>query len=780
VADYNAPMNRHLRPFGLLLATTIGFALQLSIAGCGPSDPLDAIKQAQAEGRIEETVEPLRELIDERPGDAEVLFIYGRTLSSTGRAGLGEWSLREAMRDPDWMMSAGMQLALDSARAANYDSAISVATEMLEADPDSIPALTIRASSYAHSRMHNEEALADANRVLELDPENLEIMEAKILALLGLERVEEVGAAMEELGRKVDRNELGSSVAGWHCATTAIFAEESGDIPLADSRWVNCLEGNSSDPEMVLKAVRFYDGQGRFDRSEEIFRVALEANPNSRPIRVRLASRLRESQRVEEAESMLRAATESENISIAAASWMDLAKHFQSVERFADAAVAVGEAFALAESIESPDASMLLEYADALLIAGRYDESLALADRMVHEPHEQMIRARVAQERGNFKVALEHFARAFALWPDNPFARYYGALAAEALGNFDLALEQYKYSVRIAPGATDARIRAAKIYRAELRPGLAIQILRIKAHEEALEPEGEILSFELWALTNRARDLEVSLSKIRDAAPTYIGEALASVAKGIRFRADSAAAVASLNRAGGIDPEDLNYAEAIRALVEYGHESGELDGVSELMAKAQAAHPDAATLKEIAARDLELAGGSDDDVRAAFKSVLEVEPDNARALSGLGRLATKAGDHEEALAWFGQAASTSESETAASIDAARALLALGRASEAVERLVAVIEVVPFHAVASGLVVDQRLANGNSDETTLDYAMRAVRFGRTVEDLERLAKVFAARGDSEQADSTKERANDLRESQKATESQVETEGASLAS
>jgi tetratricopeptide (TPR) repeat protein len=759
---------------------TIVFALQLSTSGCGPSDPLDAIKQAQAEGRMEQTIEPLRELIDERPGDAEVLFIYGRTLSATGRAGLGEWSLREAMRDPDWMMSAGMQLALDSARAANYEFAISVATEMLEAVPESIPVLTIRASAYAHSRMHNEEALADANRVLELDPDNFEIMEAKILALLGLERLDEVGAAMEEMGRKVDSNELGSGVTAWHCATTAIFAEESGDIPLAEARWVNCLEGNPSDPEMVLKAVRFYDGQGRFDRSEEIYRVAYEEKPNNRMVRVRLASRLRESERAEEAEAILNAATDSEDISLAAAAWLDLAKHLQAVERFPDAAVAVGEAFALAESVGVPDASLLLEYADALLIAGRYDESLALADSMTHEPHEEMIRARVAQEQGNLKVALEHFGRAFLLWPDNPFARYYGALAAEAMGNFDLALEQYKYSVRIAPGATDSRTRAAKIHRAELRPGLAIQILRIKAHEHALEPEGEILSFELWAMTNRSRDLEASLAKIRSGAPTYIGEALASVAKGIRSKKGSAAAVASLNRAGGIDPEDLNYADAIRALVEYGHESGGLDGVPEIIAKAQAAHPDAATLREIAARDLELGGGSDDDVRAAFNDVLEIDPDNARALSGLGRLATKAGDHEEALASYSRAASTSESETAASIDAARALLALGRASEAVERLVAVIEVVPFHAMASGLLADQRLANGNSDEMTLDYAMRAVRFGHTVEDLDRLANVFTARGDSEQAAATTERANDLREGQKAGDSQSETEDESVAS
>ena len=47
-------------------------------------------------------------------------------------------------------------------------------------------------------------------------------------------------------------------------------------------------------------------------------------------------------------------------------------------------------------------------------------------------------------------------------------------------------------------------------------------------------------------------------------------------------------------------------------------------------------------------------------------------------------------------------------------------------------------------------------------------------------LDRLAKVFTARGDSEQAGATTERANDLREAQKAGESQSETEDESVAS
>ena len=759
LADYNAPMIRLNRPSTLVLATPFVLLLQLVIVGCGPSDPLEAIKQAQAEGRLAETLEPLRELLDERPGDPEVLFLYGRTLSAMGKAGLAEWSLREAMRDPDWTAAAGMQLAMDSARGANFEAAIEVASIILESEPDNIEALTIRASSYTHSRMYHEEALADAERVLELDPENLEIMEPKILALIGLERFDEVGVAMEELGRKIDESELGGGVSAWHCATTAIFAQDSGDTALADTRWVNCLESYPSDPEVVAKGVRFYDSQGRYDRSAEILQTALKEDPLGRSFRVNLSGRLRASGQVEEAESLLLTATESERPEISSAAWLDLAKHYQAVEDYPAAADSVGKAFEIVESVSQPDSAMLLEYADALLIAGRFDESLAIADRMTHEPHEQMIRARIAQEQRDYAAALEYFEKAFRLWPDNPFARYYAAMAAESIGDFDLAIEQYRYSVRISAGATDSRTRAARIYQAEDRPGLAIQILRIKAQDDPLEPPAEILSLELWAITNRAAELEASLKKIRAAAPTYVGEALASVAKGIRHRAGASAAVSSLVRAGNIDIADLNHADALRALVQYAHESGELKGVSEKVDAALAANPDAGRVREIVAYHLELAGAPDDEVRAAFNATLEVDPENVRALAGIARLALKSGNHEEALTYFDRANAEAPTDMGLAVSAVRSMLALGQDAEAEVRLGSIVEAESFNAEASGLLAEIRLARGETDERTLDLSKRAARFGRGAADFALLARVHTARGESEQARKATERAQE---------------------
>ncbi|MFT5443376.1 MAG: tetratricopeptide (TPR) repeat protein, partial [Myxococcota bacterium] len=234
------------------------------LQACSPSDPLEEIRQEQARGQLEPSIEKLRVLLAERQGDAELLYLYGQTLSLSGRAGLAEWALREAMRDPEWLVPAGMQLATDLARSRNFEMAIEIATAVLEAEPDSIDALLIRASANAHSRMFYEEALADVARVLELEPDNIDVMEPQILSLLALDRIDEVATAMDELGRKIDENDSEGGAPAWHCATTAIFADESGDLELAKTRWANCLESHPSNNEVVLKSLPFYDKLGQF------------------------------------------------------------------------------------------------------------------------------------------------------------------------------------------------------------------------------------------------------------------------------------------------------------------------------------------------------------------------------------------------------------------------------------------------------------------------------------------------------------------------------------
>ena len=61
--------------------------------------------------------------------------------------------------------------------------------EVLEAEPDNVQALVMRANARILTRRQYEEALIDADRVLELDPDNLPVLPFRAVALLGLVRV---------------------------------------------------------------------------------------------------------------------------------------------------------------------------------------------------------------------------------------------------------------------------------------------------------------------------------------------------------------------------------------------------------------------------------------------------------------------------------------------------------------------------------------------------------------------------------------------------------------
>ena len=147
----------------------------------------------------------------------------------------------------------------------------------------------------------------------------------------------------------------------------------------------------------------------------------------------------------------------------------------------------------------------------------------------------EVIRARVAQERSQPAEALEHFDETFRLWPDNPWARYHSALAAETLGDFDRASDDYRYAIRISPGATDARVRLARIHQAEGRPRDALHMLLIRADAGMpLDDEGQLLAMELWARAGMDEQLRIGLAKVKASRPEDLGRVAARASEGLR------------------------------------------------------------------------------------------------------------------------------------------------------------------------------------------------------------------------------------------------------
>ena len=740
-----------------------------ALTGCNPADPLEGIRQQQEDGDFEGSIEPLRKLLATRPDDPEVNYLYGRALSFS-QPHLAVWSLRKAMEDPAWLVPAGSQLAFLSLAGLDFNEVYKITGRILERDPENVQVLLMRANAYAHSKQNPELAIADAKRILEINPDTIEAYEPMILGLLGLGKLDEASEALAEAGRRLVELGRDEGVVAWHCATTAAFEQESGDLEKVRKTWLACLDAHPTDQDVVSSAMKFYDAQKEPDRSLEIVRAALAGAPSSRYFRATLAQRLVAKGDTAGAEAVLQEATASKDPDTAAAAWMDLGKFRQALGEYDAAADALERSVELVQEAGSATPQTLFEYADALVLADRLDRALEVAEDLPVPAHGHLIRGRVAQKRRDPARALAEFDEALELWPDNPWARYYTALVAEELGEFQRALEEYRNSVRIEPGATDARTRGAALLLAEGNPNGALIMLQTAIGEAPLEIEGQLLGMRVSGQLGNTTGVADFLAMVESNHPARVGQALAEAADGLARTSGPAVALSMLATAPGLDFNQPRYAAALRAVVRYSHQAGETSATRSAFEKILASDPDSSAFQDIRGLNLELSGAPHDAVRAAYTRALELAPGNPYALAGLGRLVAGE-DPAAALGFFDRAAAADPLDPAPKLAAAKALVASGKLAEAEQRLDALLLEHPFEAEAAAERARLDLERGVATPQTLERARRAVRFGGGVDALELLSRVHTKRDEPELAARALEAARALRESKASDEAKV---------
>jgi tetratricopeptide (TPR) repeat protein len=749
-------------------ALVLALVAALAWGACEKRDRLAEARAMQESGDLYGSLEPLRALIAERPDDPEVHFLYGGALSALGHVSQGEFSLEKAMEDPKWRVAAGVQLALGALRTADYRRAIEMAGRVLESEPDHVGALLLRAEARARDHKDIELALADADRAIELEPDRLDAQKPRILALLALDRIQEAEKAIADLGEQLEEGESGGELAGWHCATEAVFTEEKAiyekdehAAARAEKLWKDCLDRFPADPDVVDHAIEYYDRSGDRERSAAVLRAALAVEPTADGYRPLLANRLREAGKPEEAEAVLREAADDEDPYRATIAGLELAEHYQALGDYAKSLSAADRAMERARELGPPVPQVLFEYADSLLLADQLDRAEAVAKEMTVAAHRELVLARVAQERGDYRRARSHYDEAFRLWPDNGDARFTAAVAAEASGDFTRAIEQYRYAIRIRSDDTEARSRLARLHLAEGKPALALEMLE----GPVLPPDSEA---DLLALRLRVQQGEISGKGVKATLaarpadkPAAIARALASVAQGLSARGDAAGGLRLLREQKRVSLREPDAAPALRALVAIAREAGQPGAVLPLVREAVAAHPDAATSHELLGRGLEAVGAPRDEVRAAYARALELDEKNTGALLGLGRLALER-DPNEALALFDRAAAADPGDAEGVLGGARALVAAGRSQDAEARLAAALPKHPLAGALAAELVDVRTARGEYSDQTLALARRVVRLGGSAEAWERLSRVHAGRGDAEKAAEALAKARERRE------------------
>lgn len=751
-ASKRIPNTAILRSFCLLLAFSV------ALSGCTEADPREEALNLQARGKYEESLEPLRKLLEERTDDSEINYLYGRALTAIGQPSLAEWSLRKAAQDPEWLTPAGTQIALGALRSGNHDNAIQMCLQVLEVDPDNIDVMLILSQSYAQSRMNYEKSLEYADRILELEPDNAEAMEPRIVSLIGQLKIDEAAAAIEKLGEMIEADDSTSdSVRSWHCTTTALFADESNEKELAEERWETCLESFPGQPKVVEGSMRFFDAKGDTTRGQEILRAAIEVEPSSLDFRRRLALRYSYAGELDKAEAVLIEGAEISTPQFKPIAWQILAKHYQDAGQHEKAASAMKSAVEASRALGPVDPQLVFDYADALILQMDLDAALAVAEEMTIVPHQEMIRARVAQERGDHIAALDHYEQAFLLWPDNPWARYFAARSAEATGQFERAIELYRYAIRLQSDATDARVRLARLYVAEGNVAEAMATLQLNQLTMPLNMDGELLSIELFALSGQQKPLTDSIEKFSLLGKNAFGRALAAMGRGarVRFGAEVAAQILERYGATGLEVQDPDRPDALRGLIELKYEAGEIAEVEPAVRAVVAAQPESAALHAVLARWLELSGAPEAERRAALDRALELDPENPAALGGMGRLLLPT-DPEAALGYFDRAAAADPEDAADPLAAARILIASGQTQEAAKRLAKLLEDHAFEDEAALELVELQLAAGTATTETEALARRAVRFGGGLSALETLGRVYRAIGDPQKATEIEER------------------------
>jgi tetratricopeptide (TPR) repeat protein len=711
-----------------LAAPLAGIALLALVSGCGdPPDPLGEAKRLQANLRFQESLTPLRELIDERTEDLEVYLLYGAALIRSGSPSLATWPLRKAMEDPDLTVRATILMATAAVRSGNVQASEEYANLALEIEPDNLEALSIRSMARVQSRRDYEGALADADRILELDPENPAPLIPRATSLLALDRVEEAGDALKALEDKHREDILGAHKAARFCVARSTFSMEQGELEESEEILATCLEDFPASRITVGEALKRYDAAGEPERAVEVLEAALAENPpTKREFRVNLAQRLRMTGHNDESQALLAAAIEeAQDPAHQALHWADLGAHYFETGEHDLAANAAGEAYKLRPKPVEPD--IAFDYAEALLLVGRFDEAIEVSQQIEVPAYREFIVARSHLMQGRPAQAIEHFDAGLAHWPDSAVARYYTALAAESLGDFDRAIAEHRYAMRIEPRGTDSRFRLAKILEAQ---GEFLEAARAVAHgdrTDTADKPSQLHRVRLLAKAGELKGLEQLLSQLlSEPSPVPILAMQAAIA-GLRSSNNSKWALSLLDQMDGLDLRQPENAPLLHARIELLGDTGQTGDAVRQAETSLRAEPNNGEFHAFLGLALKQNQAEPEKIRAAYRRAVELDPQNAYAILMLARLAREAGDIDQAMELNARLLSASATDPTALKQRGRLLEVAGRLPEAEEIWEQVLLTSPFDPETIGSVIRLRQLRGQQDSKTAQLRLRLARF-----------------------------------------------------
>jgi len=724
------------------------------ILGCGGDVEarMAEVRALQDVGQFTASIDELREILAERPDDPEASYRLGVALVQTGEASRAVWPLEKAAESPDYAVQASLLLASAHFANQNFEAVVKAADRVLEADPERLVALKMRAKgNLGAGRL--DDALTDTKRLLESEPDDygVNLLYATILTDSGqLDEAEAVTTHLKEIGA-----ESGDpATATRACLALAMFAKDvRKDTKQARKYYEDCLEKYPANSFLTGEAMKFYDAIDEPELATDLIRKAAEQAPENLSLRASLANRLENTGDDAGAEKVLLEAVESFK---SAGAWNLLATHYRRTRQSEKALEALEKVIEL--SGDQGD-QLRFTHADLLIDLGQLDRAESIAKELQEPTYARLIQGRIELERGDAKAALASFEQGIRNWPNNAGARYLAGIAARQLGDYDRAISELREAVRVDNAATDAARVLARIHyqRGEYLEAINFTRAAVK------RPGGKTIdvlvvgvrSFAAQKMWNEARATATTLSQLADAKAVGYAE-LAAVERAAQGPDEALQAI----RASKLDLSDPENEVLLRAFVENAFAAGKGKEALAAVDAALAKHPDVGTLHEL--RGFALGSlGRMPEAKAEYTKALELDSTNAQAKGALATLRAKEGDRAGAIEMYDQAAQIAENPASFTYLAAQLSLATGDAAGARARLQKVVDADPGHVGARNDLAWLLAEEGKDLDAALALALAAQRLDPTPDVLDTLGWVYLKRGESAEAVKAFEQAVALR-------------------
>jgi len=733
-------MSRGRAPRRLLLLLA-SFALGASIACGGDLESrLAEIRTLQESGKFEESIEPLRGLVTTNSSNPEVNFRLGLALVQTGRASLAIWPLNKAAESEAYALNAGVLLATTLLQTEDFAEAVRAANRVLEIDPDNKPALYSRAQGNI-SAAKPDEALADAEHLLELDPKDVRALALKTGALVDLGRLEDAESLQHTLRGMAEEQDDPKLAAG-SCAALVMFYSKNDREDEALKIQRDCLERFPDNAEVRAHASQYYVAVGLIDDAAALWRAAVEETPEDPSLRIRLADLLLMKGDLAGASAVM---TEMVELFDTAEAWRAMSAFRRSSGEHALAREALEQSI---ERMPSVSEGMQFELADLLVAEGNLERARTIAGELKEPAYAQLLNGSIALTEGKPQEALGLFEQGMRRWPNNAGARYLAGLAAEALGDRARARAEFREAVRNDEKRTDAALRLAQIHFEEAEFAGALEFANRQIQSRPfIGPEAHIISARAAIAEGKLDVAEKTLADLANRpgqAVTAEIELAAIVAK----RDGEPAAVAALTKARAASPEAAESLDLLRALVDHQIAAGR---PSDALASVVAARKqsDSAALRDLEGRVL-LRERRIAEAKAAFEAALASDASLASAHEGLGNIALASGSYADARTHFDRAAELDPKDGEHRYRGAQATLALGDRDDAIARLRSAVEVSPSHAGACNDLAFLLAESGGDLDLALELAARAVRVAPGPVTSDTLGWVHLKRGEANTA------------------------------